>query len=88
MSRTRYEWAVADFAIWTAGGITVPIIETSSAEQVEWILSDSAYCPVLSRIAVKILLMRLGVTPHPGFNPGASALPELRSACPPAIALA
>ncbi|MDQ1711417.1 MAG: long-chain acyl-CoA synthetase [Frankiaceae bacterium] len=41
MSRTRYEWALADFAIWTAGGVTVPIYETSSAEQVEWILGDS-----------------------------------------------
>jgi long-chain acyl-CoA synthetase len=41
MSRTRYEWALADYAIWTAGGVTVPIYETSSAEQVEWILSDS-----------------------------------------------
>jgi long-chain acyl-CoA synthetase len=41
MSRTRYEWALTDYAIWTAGGITVPIYETSSAEQVEWILSDS-----------------------------------------------
>ena len=42
MSRTRYEWTLLDFAIWTAGGVTVPIYETSSAEQVEWILSDSA----------------------------------------------
>jgi long-chain acyl-CoA synthetase len=41
MSRTRYEWALADYAIWTAGGVTVPIYETSSAEQVEWILGDS-----------------------------------------------
>jgi long-chain acyl-CoA synthetase len=41
MSRTRYEWALCDYAIWTAGGVTVPIYETSSAEQVEWILSDS-----------------------------------------------
>jgi long-chain acyl-CoA synthetase len=41
MSKTRYEWAVCDFAIWTAGGVTVPIYETSSAEQVEWIVSDS-----------------------------------------------
>ncbi|HEU0131374.1 MAG TPA: AMP-dependent synthetase/ligase [Mycobacteriales bacterium] len=47
MSRTRYEWAVADFAIWTAGGITVPIYETSSAEQVEWILSDSGAVAVI-----------------------------------------
>jgi long-chain acyl-CoA synthetase len=42
MSRTRYEWTLADYAIWTAGAVTVPIYETSSAEQVEWILGDSA----------------------------------------------
>jgi long-chain acyl-CoA synthetase len=41
MSRTRYEWTLVDYAIWTAGGVTVPIYETSSAEQVQWILSDS-----------------------------------------------
>ncbi|MGO9292343.1 MAG: AMP-dependent synthetase/ligase [Streptosporangiaceae bacterium] len=41
MSRTRYEWTLADYAIWTAGGVSVPIYETSSAGQVEWILSDS-----------------------------------------------
>ena len=41
MSRTRYEWTVADYAIWSAGATTVPIYETSSAEQVEWILTDS-----------------------------------------------
>jgi long-chain acyl-CoA synthetase len=41
MSRTRLEWALADYAIWQAGAVTVPIYETSSLEQVEWILSDS-----------------------------------------------
>ncbi len=41
MSRTSYEWTLIDFAIWTAGAVTVPIYETSSAEQVEWILRDS-----------------------------------------------
>jgi long-chain acyl-CoA synthetase len=41
LSRTRYEWTVADYAIWSAGAVSVPIYETSSAEQVEWILSDS-----------------------------------------------
>ncbi len=41
MSRTRYEWSVSDYAIWTAGGVAVPIYETSSASQVEWILGDS-----------------------------------------------
>ncbi|GAB3716154.1 AMP-dependent synthetase/ligase [Nocardiopsis nanhaiensis] len=41
MSRTRYEWTVADYAIWSIGGITVPIYETSSAEQIEWIVGNS-----------------------------------------------
>ena len=42
MSRTRYEWTLIDYAVWAAGGVTVPVYETSSAEQVEWILGDSA----------------------------------------------
>jgi long-chain acyl-CoA synthetase len=41
MSRTRYEWTVADYAIWAVGAVSVPVYETSSAEQVEWILGDS-----------------------------------------------
>jgi long-chain acyl-CoA synthetase len=41
MSATRYEWTLIDYAIWTAGAVTVPIYETSSADQLEWILSDS-----------------------------------------------
>jgi long-chain acyl-CoA synthetase len=41
MSRTRYEWTLADYAIWAAGAVSVPIYETSSAEQVEWMLDDS-----------------------------------------------
>ncbi|WP_410620260.1 AMP-dependent synthetase/ligase [Amycolatopsis sp. cmx-8-4] len=42
MSKTRYEWTLIDFAIWAAGAVTVPIYDTSSPEQVFWILSDSA----------------------------------------------
>ncbi|WP_159052112.1 AMP-binding protein, partial [Streptomyces niveiscabiei] len=41
MSRTRYEWTLLDFAIWSAGAVTVPVYETSSPEQIGWILSDS-----------------------------------------------
>ena len=41
MSKTRYEWTLVDFAVLTVGAVVVPIYETSSAEQVEWILSDS-----------------------------------------------
>ena len=41
MSRTRYEWTLLDFAIWAAGAVAVPVYETSSPEQVQWILSDA-----------------------------------------------
>jgi long-chain acyl-CoA synthetase len=41
MSATSYEWTLVDFAIWFAGGVTVPIYETSSSSQVEWILHDA-----------------------------------------------
>ncbi|ASW56074.1 long-chain fatty acid--CoA ligase [Plantactinospora sp. KBS50] len=41
MSHTRYEWTLLDYAIWAAGAVTVPIYETSSAEQMAWILADS-----------------------------------------------
>ena len=38
---TRIEWTVLDYAIWMAGGITVPIYETSSSDQVEWIVGNA-----------------------------------------------
>jgi long-chain acyl-CoA synthetase len=41
LSRTRYEWSLIDYAILATGAATVPIYETSSAEQIGWILSDS-----------------------------------------------
>jgi len=48
MSHTRYEWTLFDYAAWSAGAVVVPIYETSSAEQAEWILSDSAAHAVLA----------------------------------------
>ena len=47
MAKTRYEWTILDFAIWFAGGCVVPIFETSSAEQVQWILSDSGAVAII-----------------------------------------
>jgi long-chain acyl-CoA synthetase len=41
ISKTRYEWVVFDYATWFAGAVSVPIYETSSAEQIAWILADS-----------------------------------------------
>jgi long-chain acyl-CoA synthetase len=46
-ARTRYEWTVLDYAIWTAGAAVVPIYETSSPDQVAWILSDSGATAVI-----------------------------------------
>ncbi|WP_406266589.1 AMP-dependent synthetase/ligase [Streptomyces sp. NBC_00191] len=47
MSPTRYEWVQLDFAIWSAGAVTVPVYETSSPEQVQWILGDSGAVAVV-----------------------------------------
>jgi long-chain acyl-CoA synthetase len=47
MSRTRYEWALTDFAIWTAGAVSVPIYDTSATEQVGWILKDAGCAAVV-----------------------------------------
>src|SRR6476646_109398 len=51
MSKTRYEWTLVDFALWTAGAVGVPIYETSSPGQVAWILGDAedVGCVVESR---------------------------------------
>ncbi|MDO4790860.1 MAG: long-chain fatty acid--CoA ligase [Buchananella hordeovulneris] len=41
MSRTRYEWTLLDYSCWAAGLVPVPIYESSSAEQIEFILKDA-----------------------------------------------
>ncbi|MUL40929.1 long-chain fatty acid--CoA ligase [Streptomonospora sp. PA3] len=51
MSRTRYEWTTIDYAIWSVGGVTVPIYESSSEEQISWILSDSGSRAVFAESA-------------------------------------
>lgn len=41
MAPTRYEWAVADLAIWFAGGVVVPVYDSSSPGQVTEIVRDA-----------------------------------------------
>ncbi|MBC7442020.1 MAG: long-chain fatty acid--CoA ligase [Ramlibacter sp.] len=41
MCKTRYEWTLIDFATWFAGAVLVPVYETSSPTQIQWILGDS-----------------------------------------------
>jgi len=48
ISKTRYEWTLLDYAIWFAGAASVPIYETSSAEQIAWILEDSGARAVIA----------------------------------------
>ncbi|NHU85686.1 long-chain fatty acid--CoA ligase [Kocuria sp. JC486] len=41
MSRNRLEWSLLDFAVWFAGGVVVPVYESSAPTQLAWNLSDS-----------------------------------------------
>jgi len=67
MSKTRYEWAAIDFAIWTAGAVSVPVYETSAALQVRWIIKDADCTAAI-----------LETPTHAGIMSEASAaLPEL-----------
>jgi len=64
MSHTRFEWTLVDYAILTAGAITVPIYPTSSLEQVEWILGDSGAVAVVVETddhAGKVAAVRAGL---------------------------
>jgi long-chain acyl-CoA synthetase len=51
MSGTRYEWTLFDYAIWFAGAVTVPVYASSSAEQLEWLLTDAAATAVVVETA-------------------------------------
>ncbi|HEV7657671.1 MAG TPA: long-chain fatty acid--CoA ligase [Mycobacteriales bacterium] len=57
MSATRYEWTLLDYAIWSAGAIVVPVYETSSAEQVDWILADSGAVAVVVETEAHLALV-------------------------------
>ncbi|MFF8281763.1 AMP-dependent synthetase/ligase [Streptomyces albus] len=47
MSRTRYEWTLLDFSLWSIGAQSVPVYPTSSAEQVAWMLHDAEVTAVV-----------------------------------------
>ncbi|MCR6713231.1 MAG: AMP-dependent synthetase/ligase [Demequina sp.] len=41
MAKTRYEWTIIDLALWSVGAVPVPIYDTSSQDQIDWITSDA-----------------------------------------------
>ncbi|WP_297081267.1 long-chain fatty acid--CoA ligase [uncultured Demequina sp.] len=51
LSRTRYEWTILDFAIMSAGAVPVPIYDTSSESQIDWITSDAGVKVVVAETA-------------------------------------
>ena len=62
LSKTRYEWTLFDYAIWFAGAASVPVYETSSASQIEWILSDSGARAVVAETAAHVAKLDEGRT--------------------------
>ncbi len=47
LARSTYEWTLVDFALFYAGAVMVPIYETSSPSQIQWILEDSGAISLL-----------------------------------------
>ena len=58
LSPTRYEWTVLDFALWSMGAFAVPIYDSSSTEQIEWILADSNARAVIVDTAERAVQVR------------------------------
>jgi long-chain acyl-CoA synthetase len=63
MSSASLDWAVCDFAIWAAGAVTVPVYETSSVEQVRWVLSDSGAVAAFTENAQRAEVIRQAQVP-------------------------
>ncbi len=51
MARTRYEWSIVDLALWSVAALPVPIYDTSSASQIDWITSDAEVSTIVVETA-------------------------------------
>lgn len=58
MSRTRYEWTLLDFGCWFAGLVPLPIYETSSLAQIEYILRDTGAKAIVTETITQAELAR------------------------------
>ncbi len=65
LSPTRYEWTVLDFALWSIGAFAIPIYDSSSAEQIEWILRDSRAVAVITDTEPSAARVRAAVAEPP-----------------------
>src|SRR4029077_3925345 len=84
LSRTRYEWTVVDYALWAATAVLVAVYETSSTEQVEWILNDSGALAIVVETperleAIGEVLRRLPSVRRTGLIEGGTTAPSLRA---------
>ena len=80
LSGNRPEWHIADLAVLSVGGVTVPVYPTSSSSQVAYVLHDSGsrVCFVDSPEQLSKVLLHLedlpaleriiGLVPFPGFD--------------------
>ncbi|HEY4277470.1 MAG TPA: long-chain fatty acid--CoA ligase [Conexibacter sp.] len=58
LCRTRMEWTLVDFGITQAGAVVVPIYQTNSPEECEWVLSDSDAAAVFVENAGELAKIR------------------------------
>ncbi|HEX5215621.1 MAG TPA: long-chain fatty acid--CoA ligase [Vicinamibacterales bacterium] len=95
LSESRPEWLVADFAILTAGAVSVPIYPTLSAEQVAFILHDAEVSLVIVSTVAQFEKVRAAVAQTPSIRtivmlemPAADAAASAAQAgTPPVISL-
>lgn len=93
-SATRYEWPILDYAILSIGAVTVPIYETSSAEQVRWVMQDSsavvafaetdAHAQIINQLAGDLPSLRRVLTIDGSDTPALDALAEAGAGQDPA----
>jgi long-chain acyl-CoA synthetase len=54
LAGTRPEWTYADFAITMTGAVVVPIYQTNSPQECEWVISDSESVAIIVEDAVQL----------------------------------
>ena len=72
MAHTSYEWTLLDMAIARAALVSVPIYETDSASQVQWILQDADVRLVITESAALAELVRGAAAARAAAHPDAA----------------